>query len=63
MLPTRVQQESAYLTVIWSANNKWFIWMIFTILEEDNTIRRGIWPQKVDTVSGKSKTTHYKNLA
>ena len=37
--------------------------MIFTVLEEDDTIRRGIWPRKGDSVSGKSKSTHYKNLA
>lgn len=48
------RQESAYPIVIWSANNKRLIWMIFTILEEDDTIRRGIWPQKGN---------HYKNLA
>lgn len=46
-----------------SANNKRLIWMIFTALEEDDTIRRGIWPRKGDSVSGKSKSTHYKNLA
>lgn len=63
MPPTRVRQESGYPTVIWSANNKRLIWMIFMILEEDDTIRRGIWPQKDDTVSRKSKATHYKNLA
>lgn len=37
--------------------------MIFIILEEVDIIRRGIWPQKGDIVSGKSKATHYKNLA
>ena len=37
--------------------------MIFTVLEEDDTIWRGIWPRKGDSVSGKSKSTHYKNLA
>lgn len=55
--------ESLYSTVIWNTNNKRLIWMIFTIFEEDNIIRKEIWPQKGDTVSEKSKPTHYKNLA
>lgn len=55
--------ESLYLIVIWSANNKWLIWMIFRVFEEDNIIRRGIRPRKSDTVSEKSKATHYKNTA
>ena len=63
MPPKKSKSESLYPTVIWSANNKRLIWMIFTVLEEDDTIRRGIWPRKGDTVSGKSKATHYKNLA
>lgn len=37
--------------------------MIFTIFEEDNIIKKEIWPQKGDIVSEKSKPTHYKNLA
>ena len=37
--------------------------MIFIVLKEDDTIRRGIWPYKGDIVSGKSKATYYKNLA
>lgn len=49
--------------MIWSANNKRLIWMIFTVLEEDDIIQRGIWPRKGDVVSRKLKATHYKNLA
>lgn len=49
--------------VVQNANNKQLIWMIFIVLEKDDTIRRGIWPQKGDSMSGKSKSTHYKNLA
>lgn len=29
----------------------------------NETVRRGIWPQKGNTVSGKSKATNCKNLA
>lgn len=36
--------------------------MIFIVFEENDTIRQGIWLQKGDSVSGKSKSTYYKNL-
>lgn len=56
-------KQGPYPTVVWSANNKRLIWIVFTVLEEDDTIRRGIWPRKGASESGKSKSTHYKNLA
>lgn len=37
--------------------------MIFTVLQENNTIWREIWPWTRDSVNGKSKSMHYKNLA
>lgn len=36
--------------------------MIFTIFEEDDIIRRGIWPRKDDIAGKKSKAIYYKNL-
>lgn len=62
-MSSKKAKQGPYPTVVWSANNKRLIWMIFTVLEEDDTIRQGIWPRKGDSVSGKSKSTHYKNLA
>ena len=62
-MSSKKAKQGLYPTVVWSANNKGLIWMIFTILEEDDTNRRGIWPWKGDSVSGISKSTHYKNLA
>lgn len=37
--------------------------MIFIIFEEDDIIRRGIWPCKDDTTGKKSKPIYYKNRA
>ena len=37
--------------------------MIFTVLQENNTIWQEIWPWTKDFVSGKFKSMHYKNLA
>lgn len=37
--------------------------MIFIIPKEHDTISQRIWLQKEDSVSEKSKSTHYKNLA
>lgn len=36
--------------------------MIFTILEEDDTIWQEIWSQKGNSVNKKSKSTYYKDL-
>lgn len=37
--------------------------MIFTALKEENTIWQEIWPWKRNSISEKSKSTYYKNLA
>lgn len=50
------------LPIIWTANNRRLIYQLFTILEENNLIRKGIWPRKGEH-GNKSKTVNYKNLA
>lgn len=56
-------KQGSYPTVIQRANTKQLIWIIFIVLKEDNIICRGIWPRKGNSISEKSKLTHYKNLA
>lgn len=45
--------------IVWTADSRRLIYQLFTILEENNSIRKDIWPQK----GNKSKTVNYRNLA
>ncbi len=36
--------------------------MIFKVLKKNDTIKRGIWPQKIDTMSKNLRQTHNKIL-
>lgn len=55
--------NSSYPPVAWNADDKRLVKEIFTILEENSTIRKGIWPRKGGNSGGKSKISHFKALA
>ena len=48
--------------IVWTADNRRLIYQLFTILEENSSIRKGIWPRKGEH-GNKSKTVNYRNLA
>ena len=48
--------------IVWTADNRRLIYQLFTILEENNLIQKGIWLRKREH-SKKSKTINYRNLA
>ena len=58
MLPSRL-----YPMVPWNVDDKGLGKEIFKILEENSTIRKGIWPRKGENSGGKSKISHFKALA
>ena len=55
--------SSLYPPFPWNADDKRLVKEIFTILEENSTIRKGIWPRKGENSGGKSKISHFKALA
>ena len=55
-------QKPAYPTVLWSANNKHLVFKLFDMLETNDNLQRGIWPQKGDNVSGLNKVVVCKNI-
>lgn len=55
--------NSLYPPVAWNADDKRLVKEIFTILEENSSIRKGIWPRKGENSGGKSKISHFKALA
>ncbi len=48
--------------IVWTADNRRLIYQLFTILEENNSIQKGIWPRKGEH-GNKSKAVNYRNLA
>ena len=54
---------SLYPPVPWNADAKRLIKEIFTILEENSTIRKSIWPWQRENSGGKLKISHFKALA
>ena len=48
--------------IVWTADNRQLISQLFTILEENDLIQKGIWPRKREH-GNKSKTVNYRNLA
>lgn len=55
--------SSLYPPVAWNADDKRLVKKIFTILEENSSIRKGIWPRKGENSGRKSKISHFKALA
>lgn len=55
--------KDGYPTIAWNADGKRLIHKLFNVLEENNTIRRGIWPRRGEATSGSTKTVHRKNIA
>lgn len=51
-----------YPPIVWTADNRRLTYQLFTILEENNSIQKGIWPRKGEH-GNKSKTVNYRNLA
>ena len=51
-----------YPPILWNADDKRLVKKIFTIFEENSTIRKGIWPRKWENFGGKSKISHFKAL-
>ena len=49
-------------SIVWTADNQRLIYQLFTILEENSSIQKGIWPRKGEH-GNKSKTVNYRNLA
>lgn len=47
----------------WTADNKKLIHDLFDKLDENDTIRKGIWPKKGEGTSGSKQAVHYRNLA
>ena len=58
-----MRSNSFYPPVAWNADDKRLVKEIFTILEENSTIRKGIWPRKGENSGGKSKISYFKALA
>ena len=56
-------KENSYPPVAWNAKDKQLVKEIFTILEENSAIRKGIWPRRGENSGGKSKISHFKILA
>lgn len=56
-------KDNPYPPVAWNAEDKRLVKEIFTILEENSTIRKGIWPRRGENSGGKSKISHFKILA
>lgn len=48
--------------IVWTADNPRLVYQLLTILEENSSIRKGIWPRKGEH-GNKSKTVNYRNLA
>ena len=55
--------NSLYPLVAWNADDKQLVKEIFTILEENSSIRKGIWPRKEENFKRKFKISHFKALA
>ena len=47
----------------WTADNKKLIDDLFDKLDENDTIRKGIWPEKGARTGGSKKVVLYSNLA
>ncbi len=58
-----VPKDNPYPPVAWNAEDKRLVKEIFTILEENSTIRKGIWSQRGENSGRKSKIFHFKILA
>lgn len=55
--------NSLYPLVAWNVDDKRLVKEIFTILEKNNTIQKGIWPRKEENSEEKSKISYFKALA
>lgn len=55
--------KQGYPVILWTADNKHLIQEIFNILHDNNTIKRGIWPQRGKLISSHNKAIYQKNLA
>lgn len=51
-----------YPPIVWAADSRRLVHQLFTVLEENSSIRKGIWPRKGEHGS-KSKSANYKSLA
>ncbi len=56
-------KENSYPPVACNAEDKPLVKEIFTILEKNSAIRKGIWPRRGENSGGKSKISHFKILA
>ena len=66
MPPPKSSQAEAskvrYPPIVWAADSRRLVHQLFTVLEENSSIRKGIWPRKREHGS-KSKSANYKSLA
>ena len=58
-----MRPNSLYPPVSWNADDKRLVKEIFTILEENSIIRKGIWPRKEENSRKKLKISYFKALA
>lgn len=55
--------KDGYPVIAWTADNKRLIHELLNVLQENDSIRRDIWPRKGETISGQVKAIHRKNIA
>ncbi|MCJ1344479.1 hypothetical protein MMC31_002682 [Peltigera leucophlebia] len=56
-------KDNPYPPIAWNAEDKRLVKEIFTILEKNSTIQKGIWLHRGENFGGKSKISHFKILA